>query len=111
MRAARRWSALAILCCLAVSGCTRLKDVEVINDCNQEVSVRIWETPTPGSDPNDRPTTLVVGPRSRAVAKDAVYDNNGDGSSAEIVTGPNTGRVIPIRHGGDLVATIPFGLC
>lgn len=107
----RRWPLLAVLGLLALSSCTKLKDVEVVNPCGEQITVDLWEAPTPAAAGNDTPTRVVVGPRSTAVAKDALADVGNDGSGAEIVAGPGTGQVLTIPHGGKLVVSIPATLC
>jgi hypothetical protein len=108
---ARKWSLLAVTAFLALSSCTKLKDVEVVNPCGDQITVNLWETPTPAAAAKDTPTRVVVGPRSTAVAKDALADVGNDGSGAEIVAGPGTGQVLTIPHGGKLVVSIPTTLC
>lgn len=102
---------LAVVSLPMVSSCISLRDVEVLNPCFDEITVDLWETPTPGAAGNDIPTRLVVGARSAAVAKNALADVGDDGSSAEIIAGPGTGEVLTIPHGGTLVVRIPASFC
>lgn len=100
-----------VLISLAIAGCQKSKDVEVVNPCNEEIVVHLWETPTPGAAKNDLPARGVIPPLTKVEVKRALADVGTDGSSAEIISGPGTGEILFIPHGGDLMVIVPAKLC
>jgi hypothetical protein len=96
---------------ISLAGCQDRKAVEIVNPCGEEIVVNLWESPAPRGAKNDLPTHAVVPARSTVKVKDALADVGKDGSAAEIISGPGTGEVLSIPHGGDLVVMIPTELC
>ena len=101
-----RLLALVWVLVLVMPGCSKLKDVEVLNRCADAVVLDLWETPTPRAAERKVPTRVQVDAGSRVVAKDALADVDRNGSSAEVVSGSRAGEVIIIPHGGKLNVTI-----
>lgn len=100
-----------VLVSLVIVSCQKSNAVEVVNPCNDEIVVHLWETPTPGAAKNDLPARAVIPPLTKVEVKGALVDVGTDGSSAEIISGPGTGEIVFIPHGGDLMVIVPGELC
>ncbi|MGH3119268.1 MAG: hypothetical protein ACRDQ2_19570 [Gaiellales bacterium] len=85
------------------------KSVEVANPCERQVEVRIWDRPRPGNPKEDFFKDAAVRPLSKTKVKEVVTDVDDKGWSAEVIAGPGTGQVLPIRDSRVLV--LPARLC
>jgi hypothetical protein len=101
----------AALVMVVGAGCQpNRKSVEVVNACDQELRVRIWDRPAPGNLKQNFFKEATVSPVSRVTVK-VVTDNGERDWSAEILAGPGTGEVLPIKHTTDRLVIIPARLC
>lgn len=103
---------VAALVVLVAAGCQpNRKSVEVVNACDQQLRVRIWDRPEPGNVKQNFFKEVTVSPLSRVKVKEVVTDNGERDWSAEIVAGPGTGEVLSIEHTGDRLVVVPARHC
>lgn len=102
----------AVLVVVAATGCQpNRRSVDVVNACDQQVRVRIWDRPQPGDVKENFFKEAPVSPLSRVTVKEVVTDNGERDWSAEIVAGPGVGEVLSIKHTGDRLVVIPARVC
>ncbi len=104
--------AVAVALLIVATGCLpNRKSVGVVNACDRQLRVRIWDRPEPGDAKQNFFKEATVSPLSRVTVKEVVTDNGERDWSAEIVAGPGTGEVLSIKHTGDRVVVVPARLC
>jgi len=104
--------AVAVALLIVATGCQpNRKSVDVVNACDRQLRVRIWDRPEPGDAKQNFFKEATVSPLSRVTVKEVVTDNGERDWSAEIVAGPGTGEVLSIKHTGDRVVVVPARLC